>query len=74
MSYSPCIVANVSDARCSRLDTSPPREEEPAEEVVSAPAPKRARARHIFQRCLAPSQDPMHRLGEVLAPDSDAET
>jgi len=41
-------------------------------EVLPPPA-KRARARHIFQRCLIPSQDPNDRLGELLAPDSDGD-
>lgn len=40
---------------------------------VPPPPAKRARARYIFQRCLIPTQDGSDRLGELLAPDSDAE-
>jgi hypothetical protein len=60
----------------SILDVNPPaveREAEPEPETSLQPPAKRARARHIFQRCLQPSQDVARNLGEVLAPDSDSE-
>ena len=58
----------------SILDVNPPAAEREAEpETPQQPPAKRARARHIFQRCLQPSQDVARILGEVLAPDSDSE-
>lgn len=45
----------------------------PLDMEVPPPPAKRARARYIFQRCLIPTQDSSNRLGELLAPDSDAE-
>lgn len=77
---SPSLAPNTPDhfARVnslSLLDVNPPGPGSTATELNMSlePPAKRARARHIFQRCLLPSQDISMHLGEVLAPDSDNE-